>query len=342
MVDLTNESRLEIMPLSMFLSLSPTPFQRDTEVRSQLSKVEKALSGETKREHIEVAIVELTDQIVINGKVYKKGQRFVSNGNTRAKFWRDGKSLTIPTKVKATIYPCKTLEEVQENYNMWDSPTAVEQNREKIFGYLYNIHNYEPRQKGKIRSGAFSSALGLASHAYAPNTFNTSASLKQVFSMIDLYIDEIKLFDQMCNHPQNWDPAKICAAFMSLKRYKNSPVNLKRLSDCIDMIDNKRNNMSESAWDGPTHIYYEYYSLPKERNFPKKSTAWTKPDGGGLVEVSSFNLHWMEMYIKDRKMKNLSGNWQNTVLEYFDNMNNQDVGLSEFLGIDEEKTEANV
>lgn len=313
----------EEMCIEEFLELPEVPMQRDTEERSKTTKVKKMLSGEVLAVHLDVALIELTEDCVYYNKKYLKGHRAIVNGCTRRYYWYHRLSKNIPEKVYATIYKCSNMEAVREIYNTFDSPDATERKKEKLYGILCGLFDFEPTCT-KLLKGEFLSALNLSCHYLSPKEYNQpSASVDQLPHQVKHYIEEIKAFDKICVHPKNWDQALVAAAFMSLKLYGTKNV---KLLDCLGRIDRRAMNTMTSERDGATHICSEWQTNIK---FPIKGTSWDKP--GGLKETVSFALYWIKIFIEDKTLSQPGYNWNETGKTWFDQYNITNKNLSKLL-----------
>lgn len=318
-VDLTSIIEKETMPIDEFLKLPPVPHQRFTEGRANTAKVKKMLSI-LRPEHLEVAIVELTEDCEYHGEIYQKGWRGIANGNTRRLYWEQGLSNVIPTKVFATIYKQPNMNEVKDCYNTFDSLDATEQKKEKVYGFLNRIYQYNASSP-KIKNGNFLSALNLACHYFDSEVYNSSnAKVEALPAQIGLYINEIKAFDSLCQNAKSWDQTLMCAAFMSLKKYG---LTNKRLLECLDAIDRRAMNTMQKDRDGATHINLEWQTNEK---FPQKVTSWEK--AGGMKEQVSFALYWIEKYMEGQKLSQPGFNWKETGKSYFDVFKKMNPNLS--------------
>ena len=120
-----------VLTIEEFLDLPPVPMQRNTEERAKQSKVKKMLRT-LKPTHLEVAIVELKKDCKYYDTVYKKGTKYIANGNTRKLFWLNNLSDAIPANVNATVYQVNDMEEVRDIYNMYDNPDTSEIGRAHV------------------------------------------------------------------------------------------------------------------------------------------------------------------------------------------------------------------
>lgn len=313
------------MDIEDFLKLDAVPMQRFTEGRAKTTKVKKMLSGPTLPVHLEVALVELTKDCVYYGEEYPKGYVAVVNGNTRALFWRNGLSKNIPEYVHATIYKVEDMEEVRKIYNTFDSPDSTEMKKEKLYGILSGMFDFQPTCS-KLIKGEFLSALNIACHFLNSKNYNQpSVTVDNLPYQVKEYIDEIKAFDKICKTPKNWDQALVASALMSLKLYGTNDA---KLLDCFDRIDRRAINTTVSERDGATHISYEWQLNNK---FPNKGTSWDK--SGGLKETVSFSLYWISKFMEDKKLSQPGFNWDITAKHWFDDYNRTNQSLSKTLQI---------
>jgi hypothetical protein len=201
------------------------------------------------------------------------------------------------------------MEAVRDCYNTFDSMSATEITKEKLYGIISGMYSYTPVSP-KIIKGEFLTALNLACHFYDPKVFyHTNAKPEFLPSLVGAYIDEIIAFDNFCQHPKSWDQSLLCAAFMALKRYG---VDNKKLLKCLDAIEQRQIDTKRKIRDGVTHISYEWETNTR---FPNKVTVWDK--AGGMKEIVSFALYWIEKYMDDKELNQLGNNWKDTGKDWF-------------------------
>lgn len=327
--DLSGLFGKETMPLDDFLNLPSVPHQRYTEGRAKSAKVKKMLSGHVRPEQLEVAIVELTQDCKYYNEEYKKGWRGIVNGNTRRLFWAKGWSKSVPTFVNATIYYLPDMEAVRDCYNTFDSMNATEITKEKLYGIISGMYNYTP-VTSKIIKGEFLTALNLACHFYDSKMFYYNTARPEMLpSLVGTYIDEIIAFDNFCSHPKAWDQALLCAAFMALKRYG---VNNKKLLECLSGIEQREINTKKKIRDGVTHISLEWETNTK---FPNKITNWDK--AGGMKEIVSFALYWIEKYMENKELNQIGNNWKDTGKDWFKYYAKPTTAPNNVISIDDKK-----
>lgn len=323
-VSFSNIEKKEIA-IEDFLKFPEVPMQRDTEGRAQTSKVKKMLSGKVLPVHLDVALIELTQDDVYYNKQYPKGYQAIVNGCTRRYYWDNRLSKNIPEKVHATIYKCKDMNEVRELYNTFDSPDATERKQEKLYGILCGLFDFEPTCS-KLQKGEFISALNISCFYLSPKEYNQpSVTVDQLPHQVKCYIEEIKAFDKICKNPKKWDQSLVAAALMSLKVYGT---NNTKLLECLDRIDRRAMNTMVSKRDGATHICHEWETNTK---FPNKATKWDKY--GGLKQTVSFALYWIKNYMNNNELTQLGFNWESTGEDWFADYNKVNNSISNLFNI---------
>lgn len=315
-VDLTDKVIRKTLSYEDYIDIPPAPFQRFTEGRAEQSKVKKTLS-KLRQEHLEVALAELTEDCTYNNEVYKKGSIFITNGNTRKHFWVNGLTDVIPKDVYATIYMCKNMDEVRENYNTFDSMNAVERKQEKLYGIMARIHHFAPTCE-KLVKGQFLSGLNMACFYYDRNNYNQPSVSEDLLSgEVALYIEELKALDKVIKTPKNWDQALVAAALMAFKLHGTANP---KLWQCLDLIDRRAINTTQALKDGPTHIGLEWSPVTNSnQRWKTKTTIWDNE--GGLKQCTSFALYWIEQYMEDKMLQQVGYNWDKVAETYFNKIN---------------------
>lgn len=345
LLDIRSQVCRETMDILDFLRLPPSPYQRNTASRAKSARCKRSLSKYT-REQLDVAIAELTQDVITDsGQFYPRGTRFVNNGNTRALYWKNllynlpgPKSDKAPTSVWATIYPCKDLNEVRQNYNTFDSPDSVERDAEKNAGILLNTWNYEARFN-TFKKGYFQAAMGFACHCKDPQTYCNNKSIQSVNSpgMIALYIKEIMYLGDNLTNNKFWDSSAIAGAMMALKKYGT---NNQKVIDFIQTLDDGYMNTPKGQpWTGTTHILKEWSDYDV---FNDHLPSWYKegysrngkPVNVGFHGTVSFFLYWLEKYMNDETGMKHGAGWDKITNNFFDDDSN--TSLDAFLGIDDD------
>jgi hypothetical protein len=332
LLDMKSQYYREDMDILEFLKLPPSPYQRNTAIRAKTKRCKDSISVLT-REHLDVAIAELTQDVITDsGQLYPKGTRFINNGNTRAYYWKNtlfnisGKNIPksdfVPPLVHATIYPCKDLKEVRQNYETFDSPNAVERDAEKNAGILLNTWEYQAKFN-TFKSGYFQSALGFAAHCYDTKTYPTIASVKSVNSpgMIALYIDEIKYLGDNLTNTKFWDMPAIAGALMALKKYGTK--NQKVLDFIKTLDDGEMNTPKNTPWTGTTHVLKEWSDCDV---FSDHLPSWDKegfsrsgkPVNVGFNGTVSFFLYWLEKHMDGQTGMKHGAGWDKVTTTFFD------------------------
>lgn len=326
--DIMKNIEVVTVPISVFLELEPVPMQRDTEGRASTPKVKRMLKT-LKPTHLEVAIVELLREEKYYGKVYNKGWKGIVNGNTRAHYWKNSLSDKIPPHVFATVYKCESMEEVREIYNQYDNPDSMEKNQQKVYGILSKLLGFEPICE-KIKKGEILTGLNYACYKLDSKKWNQPGILvKDLPYQLETYIEEIKIFDKICNNRSRWDQALICASLMAIKKYKNNPDELNLLIEGLKRIDERSYDTTKSEYDGITHICIEWFTSDKA--FPTKGTSWFNQ--GGFCDTVPFALYWIQNYMQGKRLKQTGFNWRSVADKWYDDHSSQYVNLNKLLAV---------
>jgi hypothetical protein len=316
----------EDIVIDEFLLIPEVPMQRDTETRAYTKKTRKMLE-KLLSVHLEVSLIELIKDCTFYGKKYKKGSRFIVNGNTRRFYWLNGMSDKIPEKVYSKIYLVQDMEEAKAIYNTYDSPDATEKTQEKFYGILSGVYGYQPVST-KVTKGVILTALGYACKLLNNQKFvdvESRPKAEVLPIIIGEYIEEIKMFDRLVQKDGQWDSALTCAALMILKKYGNHP----RAIEFLQRIESRKKNTEQAERDGATHVSEEWDS--KKPRFQNRRAA--KSGHGGLQETVPFVLYWAEKFIADKKQRNTGGGWDKMHITWFDDYKSRNNALSKALNI---------
>jgi hypothetical protein len=326
--DIMKNIEVVTIPTNTFLEFEPVPMQRDTQGRASTPKVKRMLKT-LKPTHLEVAIVELLQSEKYYGRIYEKGWKGIVNGNTRAYYWKNCLSDKIPPHVFATVYKCKSMEEVREIYNQYDNPDSMEKTQQKVYGILSKLLSFEPTCE-KIKKGEILTGLNYACYKLNPKFWNQANILaKDLPFQLETYIEEIKIFDKICNNRARWDQALICASLMSLKKYKNNSDELNILINGLKRIDERSYDTTGSEYDGITHICIEWFT--SDKLFPTKGTSWSK--AGGFCDTVPFALYWIQNYMQGKRLKQSGFNWRTVADKWYCDHNTQSINLNKLFSV---------
>lgn len=204
------------MLVSDWIKVRPNPIQRDTEKHALKAK-------HLRVPHPTHSVVHMAE--LPNGDAYKL------DGHTRALLW-SRKEIEAPMQVTAVVYPVKTMAEVEQLYQDFDSRDALETTADKVSG-AYNKHNFDP-QSPLLQYGSIVQALRLAQGVLLGGSVKTSAasgsgnrttprqkevSKATVYSMINEWSYELHALDGF-GLRQGQITAGIIGAFLiSFRRY---------------------------------------------------------------------------------------------------------------------------
>lgn len=307
---------IEEMYYEDFIRLLEVPMQRNTEERLKTAKHLQVL----RPEHCIVHLVRLTKDCMVKGKLYRKGTLMRVDSNTRAMTWEEGKSDSIPEKVIAIIYDWKTMDEVKECYNCFDSAEATEKNQQKLYGVITGMYNYQPKSRRMTQCNILS-GLNKACHFMYPDRWNqSSVKAQNLEGMVGPWIADgtLQALDEIMSetNPKGWNQSFIAAALMSIKYY--GPNDQKLRAAWEDIIE-ERGNFKDTNKDGVSHIIYEWM---KGRFFKDvsicKDTKWEN-----MNRTVSYILYWIDKYMEDEKLQKVGNGWDTVAWDYKDRVSTQ-------------------
>lgn len=316
LVDLSENVYEKTVPINEFYEILRSPFQRDEEYRAGTKKVQSAIS-KYRREHSRVDLAELTEDCWDEkGVFYPAGTFFVNNGNTRRYMWKNNLTDKVPKFVRATVYKCKDLKEVKENYFTFDSTNAVESNKEKFAAIIRNLNGFSATNRKILRGEIWVPCLFTAVHLH-PHLYDKKDTVVSKGQEVAAeFLEEIKVIDRYCKNEKRWDASLMTAAVMALRKYGT---NNSKLLKALDDIDKNRMNTHPDQKDGVTHICLEWVKGGNKfkTTYLAKSTAWDDPNIGLTVTVS-YALYWIEKYMNDTPLCHASA-FEKTAENWFDN-----------------------
>ena len=270
--------------------------QRDTEGR--LKRAQKHLS-ELRAEHCVVSVAMLTEDDEVFGVKYKAGHKFILDSNTRNLNWSKGGSDQIPQEVLAIQYSYDSCDAIRESYNTFDSPDAIERNKEKLYGILFGMYHYTPKSH-KLKKGQILTGLIKACNFYFPDIYNQPNVKTEVLpGQVGAFIEEIKALDNFMIDKSSWDVSLVCAALMALKRYGTDD---DKLNEGLQDINDRAANKKGKELDGISHIVDEWQTA---NFFSDKNTKWSS-----LNRTVSYCLYWIDKYMKDEKGVKPGNGWE--------------------------------
>ena len=315
LVDLSENVYEKTISIKEFYEILRSPFQRDEEYRAGTKKVQAAIS-KYRREHSRVDLAELTEDCWDEkGMFYPAGTKFVQNGNTRRFMWKNNMTDKVPKFVRCTVYKCKNLKEVKENYFTFDSTNAVESNKEKFAAIIRNLNGFVATNKKILRGEIWTPCLFTAVHLY-PHLYDKKDTVNTKGQEIGAeFMEEIKIIDRYCNNEKRWDTSLLAAAVMAIRKYGT---NNAKLLKALDDIDKNRMNTHPDQKDGVTHICLEWVKGGNKfkTTYLAKSTSWDEPDIG-LTTTVSYALYWIEKYMNDTPLCHAVG-FEKTAENWFD------------------------
>tara|TARA_B100000424_G_C22877546_1_gene467188 strand:- start:48 stop:1055 length:1008 start_codon:yes stop_codon:yes gene_type:complete len=290
-----------------FFELDEVFCQRNTEAR--IPKAKKHLS-KCMIEHCSVVVAKLTRSDNYKGTNYKAGHRFRIDSNTRNEFWQRGLSDHIPKSVLVTEYSFDSVDRIRESYNTYDSPDSLERNQEKFWGIISGVWNYTPKSK-KVQKGWILSGLNKAACFFQPDLYNQPRiTTDNMITHTGMFLEEIKVMDEIMTKPDCWDQALFCMGIMALKKYGTDN---DKVLEGLRRINKRQMDTMSKEMDGITHICLEW-TQPKL--FIDKTTTWGKQSG--LDRTVSFCCYWMDKYVRGEKGVKVGAGWEETAKKWKD------------------------
>lgn len=196
------------MKTSDFLNIPPIPVNRHVEERA-IKKTIELLKPMAK--HREVDLLRYTGPTVTKPALFRQGQTYVLDGNTRSYIWNTYKKggvvntkvdhtespLPIPRQVNVRIYDIDNAEDAIELYYIIDSKDAVEEPAHKITG-VYRANNLSNFKNRKIRRGQIATALNVACPINSKKTFSIYVNgVSDVWDQIPHLSDVLQKMDKL-------------------------------------------------------------------------------------------------------------------------------------------------
>lgn len=193
------------MTVDGWIALLDHPRQRDTERQSTKShwKLARRARGPIAESHRWVIGAEL------DGVLYKV------DGHTRALLWQQGK-LQDPKTVYATIYRCKTREELLALYETFDSQGAVEKQQDRLTGAIRSLRlKFDSK---RLRYATFTDSLAIAARGVArgKDAFGKRYEEFDVYEALEMFAPELRLLDAVDPQPDIFHSGVLAAGMLAL------------------------------------------------------------------------------------------------------------------------------
>jgi hypothetical protein len=170
------------MPWQEFAELPDHPHQRNTVERAHRRPVVQALSVFDEA-HRMVTVASLA------------GVRYKVDGHTRVHFWKNGLTPNLPQgmTVHASMFSCTSMAALNQLYHRFDSPSAVENLSDKIYGATQALHlNFK---SPLMRAMKYGSALKYMSEMLWGSRRDTWTDPVFFDALLDYFSPELRLFD---------------------------------------------------------------------------------------------------------------------------------------------------
>jgi hypothetical protein len=143
------------------------------------------------------------------------GQLFKVDGHTRALLWTSG-ALPDPANVFATVYRCKSREELNALYATFDTQSAAVTMYDRVTG-AYREQGLELRSK-RLRAGTIVDALSIAQRGIARSTEAVGEGDENwdVYNAVASFAPELRLLDSVDPQPEVFHTGIVSAALLAL------------------------------------------------------------------------------------------------------------------------------
>ena len=183
--------RTERWPVDDFIKLVPYIKNRPVEKRVKKKKAE--LSKGFLLTHLEVKV----GRAIKDFENYRKGDLFVTDGNTRALTWLKYPELKPKMRLSVVIMDFTEQKNTQTTYYSIDSSTSYETSGDKIGGFFRSI-KYEPissvMKKGNIKTTIEDATKYIKFFGNIPRNEST------VDDRLNYVLEELKFLDKFFDH----------------------------------------------------------------------------------------------------------------------------------------------
>lgn len=240
--------------------------------------------------------------------IYKKGDKFLLNGNTRMAVYEKYPELIPPHPFNVTIYNCHDEDTTFSLYESMDSKDSVETSTDKMTGLLRES-NFNPISK-VLKLGKFKTALNIAARYGNDENgiYLQNATDKEKF---EYFIKELIFLDKknLDNFGKRYSGNLLAALLMVLKKYgTNHP----RISLMINNMQEGIGGVNEHGEsDGVNYVYNKLYTDYKD--------TWNNTSFTNFNKITSHILYCLDKFINNEPItkedrKKINGN---KLLEFF-------------------------
>ena len=234
-------------------------YNKNREIEKRSPRIEKLLRNQLPT-HLEVAVGLVTKPF----DIYKVGDLFKLNGNTRSHIWGLLPELTPKDKLDVKVYCVDSSKYTKQIYDSIDSQLSVETSSDKLTGLLRE-RKYTAISK-IVREGKFKTAINNCVR-YAHNEdglyLDGAESRKNWSLKLDFFWEELKYLDSLnLDKLERYSANTLTSLLLILKRYgthnKRFELLFKNLSEGITMTNDK------NSMDGVHYVYNDIYAEYKE------------------------------------------------------------------------------
>lgn len=201
--DFPKRNKAETLPIKDFLKIKTFPLNRDVEKRAKKT-AELLTTPMHKQNEVDVAIY--TGPTVTEPAYFKKGEKYVLDGNTRQYIWSkymDGflvntkvTHMPIPKDVVVNYYEFSDAKDAVGTYYIIDSADAVETKADKVTGAFRAENLLANFKNKKMQKGSIGTALNTAC-PYGPKQPYEAPGVEDLITQVSALKDVLIAIDKL-------------------------------------------------------------------------------------------------------------------------------------------------
>jgi hypothetical protein len=282
------------LSVDSFLKLKP--FYKNRDVMVRVKKKKKELQNGFLPSHLNVVIGVAKKSFY----VYKEGDTFVLDGNTRAEVWRQNPDLKPSVPLNAVFMEFEDKELLEKTYYSIDSATAYEKVNEKLSGIFREI-GFQPVSK-IVQRGTIKTALDDVS-AYIPIINGRVKKESTIEDVVKHYRDELEYVDSFIDevNKKKYSSNLFACLLMIGKKYG---VNDKKYNElCHNIIFNIYGHSKETQICPIQYVMDELYTANID--------IWKVTGVRKSPDLVAEMLYVLEYFMQNKMMKK-KDNYKNT------------------------------
>jgi hypothetical protein len=263
------------------------PFAGNRDVIPRVPKVIKMLEKKYSPKQLNYVV----GLAVKDFEMYKAGDMFLLDGNTRTEVYRRRPDLIPPYPMKVEIYEFDNYKDADDTYESIDNQLSAEKSNERITGF-HRKREFYPVSK-IFKQGKYKVALEFAGY-YTKNKYGVSLQKADFELLLDHFWDEIQFIDsQNLDTFKHMSGAVLVSLLMITKKYGTNNPKVHDLISTYSKGNTKVNNDKEV--DGSHYVYHTVYEELK--------LIWSSLSYGKAKPLVSSILYGFDCFIKNETIK---------------------------------------